>query len=113
MGMGARVAGVDSTGGQHSPLRWRSNFPLGCREFLGALLFFLVAEHLYAHRLVLWNPWTSAGAPDFAEPQIGSTSLSFVGGDASTAADRIHRVPDGGLGRRWTGHAALDSQCAK
>ena len=87
--------------------------PIGMPRIFVGPPFFLVADHLYAHRLVLWNPWTSAGAPDFAEPQIGSTSLSFVGGDASTAADRIHRVPDGGLGRRWTGHAALDSQCAK
>ena len=36
--------------------------------------FSLVSDHIRAHRLVLWDPWTSAGTPDFAEPQLGSTA---------------------------------------
>ena len=34
----------------------------------------LVADHLRAHRLLTWNPWTSGGAPDFAEPELGTSS---------------------------------------
>ena len=34
----------------------------------------LVADHLKAHRLLLWNPWISGGSPDFAEPELGTTS---------------------------------------
>lgn len=36
--------------------------------------FFLVSDHIHAHRLLLWNPWTSGGTPDFAEPEFGTTS---------------------------------------
>src|SRR5438093_9638356 len=34
----------------------------------------LVADYARAGRLVLWNPWTSGGSPDFAEPQLGALS---------------------------------------
>ena len=36
--------------------------------------FALVSDHAKAGRLLLWNPWTAAGAPDFAEPELGTTS---------------------------------------
>lgn len=34
----------------------------------------LVADHVRAHRLLAWNPWTSGGTPDFAEPELGTSS---------------------------------------
>jgi hypothetical protein len=34
----------------------------------------LVADHARAHRLLTWNPWTSGGSPDFAEPEQGTSS---------------------------------------
>ncbi|MBV9082322.1 MAG: hypothetical protein JOZ62_06590 [Acidobacteriaceae bacterium] len=43
--------------------------------------FSLVADHIKAGRLLLWDPWVAAGTPDFAEPELGATSplLLFVG----------------------------------
>lgn len=37
-------------------------------------MFSLVADHAKAWKLLLWNPWISAGSPDFADPQSGATS---------------------------------------
>ncbi len=37
-------------------------------------LFSLIADHVRSGRLLLWNPWINGGSPDFAEPQVGSTS---------------------------------------
>src|SRR5579871_2198689 len=34
----------------------------------------LIADHARAWRVVLWNPWQSAGSPDFAEPELGNAS---------------------------------------
>ncbi len=34
----------------------------------------LVADHVRAHRLLTWDPWTSGGTPDFAEPELGASS---------------------------------------
>lgn len=42
-------------------------------DFFGPY-FTLVADHARAGRLLLWDPWTSAGAPDFADPQLGAFS---------------------------------------
>jgi hypothetical protein len=36
--------------------------------------FSLVADHIKAGRLLLWNPWLAAGSPDFAEPELGTAS---------------------------------------
>ena len=36
--------------------------------------FTLVGDELRAGHLVKWNPWTGAGAPDWAEPEFGTTS---------------------------------------
>ncbi|HEX4773049.1 MAG TPA: YfhO family protein [Bryobacteraceae bacterium] len=36
--------------------------------------FTLVADHIKAHHLLMWDPWTSAGTPDLAEPELGVTS---------------------------------------
>ncbi|MBV8809372.1 MAG: hypothetical protein JO033_11925 [Acidobacteriaceae bacterium] len=43
--------------------------------------FSLVADHIKAGRLLLWDPWADAGSPDFAEPELGTTSpvLLLVG----------------------------------
>ena len=37
-------------------------------------LFSLIADHIKCGRLILWDPWINGGSPDFAEPQLGSTS---------------------------------------
>lgn len=42
-------------------------------DFFGPA-YSLVADHVRAHRLLTWNPWTSAGTPDFAEPELGVSS---------------------------------------
>jgi len=42
-------------------------------DFFGPQFSFL-ADHIKAGRLVLWDPWVSGGAPDLAEPELGSTS---------------------------------------
>lgn len=34
----------------------------------------LLADYTRAGKLLLWNPWTNGGAPDFADPQIGALS---------------------------------------
>jgi hypothetical protein len=36
--------------------------------------FSLVADHIKAGRLLLWDPWLAAGSPDFAEPELGTAS---------------------------------------
>ncbi len=36
--------------------------------------FSLVGDEITAGRLLKWNPWTGAGAPDWAEPEFGTTS---------------------------------------
>ncbi|MGE5204300.1 MAG: YfhO family protein [Chlamydiota bacterium] len=38
----------------------------------------LVADHARAGRILLWNPWNSAGAPDYAEPELGATSPLMI-----------------------------------
>ncbi len=40
--------------------------------------FALVADAARAGELVSWDPWTHAGAPLFAEPQVGALSLPHV-----------------------------------
>jgi membrane protein YfhO len=37
-------------------------------------MFSLVADHIKAGKLLLWNPWMNAGSPDFADPQVGAAS---------------------------------------
>ena len=39
-----------------------------------APMFSLVADHIKAARLMLWNPWIMCGSPDFADPQNGANS---------------------------------------
>lgn len=36
--------------------------------------FSLVADHIKAGKLLLWDPWVAAGSPDLAEPEMGVTS---------------------------------------
>ena len=36
--------------------------------------FSLVSDNIRAGQLLLWNPWTSGGTPDFADPELGTTS---------------------------------------
>ena len=50
----------------------------------------LVADHARAGRLLLWNPWTNGGSPDFADPQFGAMSpinviYGFVAGGSEAA----------------------------
>jgi hypothetical protein len=42
-------------------------------EYFGPL-FSLISDHAKAGCLMLWNPWINGGSPDFAEPQLGSSS---------------------------------------
>ncbi|MBZ5611021.1 MAG: YfhO family protein [Acidobacteriia bacterium] len=55
--------------------------PIWDAEELFAPAFTLIADHARAGRIVLWNPWVSGGAPDYAEPELGVTSpiAIFVG----------------------------------
>ena len=48
--------------------------PLWDADVEFAPYYTLVADYARAGRLLLWNPWTNAGSPDFAEPQIGALS---------------------------------------
>lgn len=48
--------------------------PLWDADLAFAPYYGLVADYARAGRLLLWNPWTNAGSPDFAEPQIGALS---------------------------------------
>jgi hypothetical protein len=34
----------------------------------------LIADHARQAQVLLWNPWISAGSPDFAEPELGTLS---------------------------------------
>jgi branched-subunit amino acid transport protein len=36
--------------------------------------YMLVADYARSGSLLLWNPWTNAGSPDFCEPQVGAFS---------------------------------------
>jgi hypothetical protein len=36
--------------------------------------YVLIADHARAGKLLLWNPWSNAGSPDFADPQFGAFS---------------------------------------
>lgn len=50
----------------------------------------LVADHARTGRLLLWNPWTNGGSPDFADPQFGAMSpinviYGFITGGSEAA----------------------------
>lgn len=52
--------------------------------------FTLVADHARAGKIMLWNPWSSAGSPDYAEPEFGATSplailVGLIGGGTEVA----------------------------
>lgn len=52
--------------------------------------FTLVADHARAGKILLWDPWTSAGSPDYAEPEFGATSplallVGAIGGGTEIA----------------------------
>ncbi|HTS49219.1 MAG TPA: YfhO family protein [Bryobacteraceae bacterium] len=51
-----------------------SGAPIWDAEELFAPSFTLIADHARAGRIVLWNPWVSGGAPDYAEPELGVAS---------------------------------------
>ncbi len=51
-----------------------SGAPIWDAEELFAPAFTLIADHARAGRIVLWNPWVSGGAPEYAEPEFGGTS---------------------------------------
>jgi hypothetical protein len=44
----------------------------------------LLADYARAGRLLLWNPWTNGGSPDFADPQVGALSPVVVALAAAT-----------------------------
>src|SRR6185437_9521497 len=52
--------------------------------------FTLVADHARAGKILRWNLWSSAGSPDYAEPEFGATSplailVGFLGGGTEVA----------------------------
>lgn len=51
-----------------------SGAPIWDAGQLFAPAFTLIADHARAGRIVLWNPWVSGGAPEYAEPEFGVTS---------------------------------------
>jgi hypothetical protein len=36
--------------------------------------FSLISDNIRAGHFLLWNPWTSGGSPDFADPELGTAS---------------------------------------
>jgi hypothetical protein len=42
-------------------------------DFFGPA-FSLVSDHIRTLQLLRWDPWTSGGTPDWAEPELGTTS---------------------------------------
>jgi hypothetical protein len=50
--------------------------------------FTLVADHARIGRLLLWDPWVAAGAPDYADPQVGAASPILVMIAAITGGER-------------------------
>jgi hypothetical protein len=72
------------------PILTREAVPLWDARDLHAPNQILVADHARAGRLVGWNPWAQAGAPDFADPQSGafspvSIALGFATGGGTFA----------------------------
>ncbi len=57
--------------------------------------FSLVADHIKAGRLVLWDPWVAAGTPDSAEPEFGTTSPIML------AAGLVSPNPQAGFVMYW------------
>lgn len=57
--------------------------------------FSLVADHIKAGRLVLWDPWIAAGTPDSAEPEFGTTSPIVL------AAGLLSPSPQAGFVMYW------------
>jgi hypothetical protein len=52
--------------------------PIWDANLMFAPYYSLVADYARSGRLLLWNPWTNAGSPDFAEPQVGALSPVVV-----------------------------------
>src|ERR1019366_675977 len=48
--------------------------PTGDAIQLVAPVFSLTADHARSGKLLLWNPWTNAGSPDFSDPNFGAAS---------------------------------------
>jgi hypothetical protein len=48
--------------------------PMSDAERFYAPYYMLLADYARAGRLLLWNPWTNGGSPDFSEPQVGAFS---------------------------------------
>ena len=57
--------------------------------------FSLTSDTIKAGRILLWNPWSAAGAPDYAEPELGSSS-PFV-----LAAGVLPLSPEAGYVLYW------------
>ncbi len=57
--------------------------------------FSLVADHIKAGRLLLWDPWVAAGTPDSAEPEFGTTSPIVL------AAGLLSPNPQAGFVMYW------------
>jgi hypothetical protein len=53
--------------------------PIWDAEDYFAPAFTMIADHARAGRIVLWNPWESGGTPEYAEPELGTTSPLQIG----------------------------------
>src|SRR5262249_32946148 len=42
-------------------------------------IYMLIGEYARAGRWLTWNPWSDAGAPTYADPQVGALSPLTVG----------------------------------
>jgi hypothetical protein len=77
----------------NAPLVTGHAMPLWDADAQFAPHYTLVADYARAGRVLLWNPWTNAGSPDFAEPQLGTLSPLVVAMGALTGGTS--------LGFRW------------
>lgn len=72
------------------PLLTGRAVPIWDADHAFASWYSLVADFARQGRLLIWNPWTNGGSPDFAEPQFGALSplvlaYAFVAGGSLTA----------------------------
>jgi FtsH-binding integral membrane protein len=67
--------------------------PIWDAESFFAPAFTLIADHSRAGRIVLWNPWQSAGSPDYAEPELGNQSpIAVIAGAVFGGTERGFRA---------------------
>jgi hypothetical protein len=66
------------------PLAIGADAPQGDAQAIFAPAYTLIADHARSGRILTWNPWDSAGAPDYADPEWGASSPVTVAAGAIT-----------------------------